>query len=67
MLLSFSELDDNHAYCKLQQWLFRTFQLLYTKQKMIPDIAFLLDFSPDGLAIFSIFLRGFAVYLRSQL
>ncbi|EMS47512.1 hypothetical protein TRIUR3_06764 [Triticum urartu] len=34
MLQSFSALDDNHAYCKLQHWLSETFQLLYTKEKM---------------------------------
>ncbi|XP_045086164.1 uncharacterized protein [Aegilops tauschii subsp. strangulata] len=36
MLQSFSALDDNHAYCKLQHWLSETFQLLYTKEKMFP-------------------------------
>ncbi|KAF7081678.1 hypothetical protein CFC21_085595 [Triticum aestivum] len=34
LLLSFSALDDIDAYCKMQQWLSQTFQLLYTKEKM---------------------------------
>ncbi|EMS48452.1 hypothetical protein TRIUR3_03453 [Triticum urartu] len=33
VLLSFSTLDGNHAYCKLQHWLSNTFLLLYTKKK----------------------------------
>lgn len=41
MLQSFSALDDNHAYCKLQHWVSETFQLLYTKEKM-----FSLDLEP---------------------
>uniref|UniRef100_A0A8R7QWD6 DUF4220 domain-containing protein n=1 Tax=Triticum urartu TaxID=4572 RepID=A0A8R7QWD6_TRIUA len=34
VLLSFSTLDGNHAYCKLQHWLSNTFLLLYTKKKV---------------------------------
>ncbi|KAF7081683.1 hypothetical protein CFC21_085600 [Triticum aestivum] len=36
VLLSFSTLDGNHAYCKLQHWLSNTFLLLYTKKKVFP-------------------------------
>ncbi|XP_044973782.1 uncharacterized protein LOC123441387 [Hordeum vulgare subsp. vulgare] len=32
VLLSFSALDDNHAYCTLQNWISHTFRHLYTKQ-----------------------------------
>uniref|UniRef100_A0ACD5WM93 Uncharacterized protein n=1 Tax=Avena sativa TaxID=4498 RepID=A0ACD5WM93_AVESA len=47
MLLSFSALDENHAYRKLQHWLSKTFVVLYTKEKMFSGFRFVYTPSPD--------------------
>ncbi|KAM3223265.1 hypothetical protein ACQJBY_056921 [Aegilops geniculata] len=39
VLLSFSTLDGNHAYCKLQHWLSNTFLLLYTREKVFSVVS----------------------------
>ncbi|KAI4983400.1 uncharacterized protein LOC123406008 [Hordeum vulgare subsp. vulgare] len=76
MLLSFSTLDGNHAYCKLQHWLSNTFLILYTKEKVF-SISFLkqIDLSSSStsrnifkltasLAVNSgLVLRALALYL----